>query len=305
MAGHDKPTPAPKASAAPPGRRTFLRFGAAGAAALAGGLGAAPGALAAPRRSGVVATVADGCPMGKDAAEMAAGARAGAAATATSPGPVAAAAARSIRPAPARLCGRVYLNRAAWGADESLRFDANGAEVWPPVFWPLQTITVHHTATALDPDPAAHVRAIYRNQAVGERFGDIGYHALIDEAGRIYEARWSGEGSRVPGFDAEGRLVNAAHVQGFNAGNYGVALLGDLTAQGPTRAAYTSLVALLARITEAQDVDPLGGVHYVNPISGAVADVRAIAGHRDWAPTQCPGNTFYPTLEALRRGVAR
>ena len=45
-------------------------------------------------------------------------------------------------------------------------------------------------------------------------------------------------------------------------------------------------------------------VHYVNPISGAKRDVDAIAGHRDWVATECPGNAFAPTLPDLRREVA-
>jgi hypothetical protein len=33
-------------------------------------------------------------------------------------------------------------------------------------------------------------------------------------------------------------------------------------------------------------------------------DVDAIAGHRDWLATECPGNAFHPTLPELRREVA-
>src|SRR5919109_3805174 len=55
------------------------------------------------------------------------------------------------------------VSRAAWGADESYRFDSVGNEVWPPAFYPTQKLTVHHTAGSNDPtqDYAATVRAIY------------------------------------------------------------------------------------------------------------------------------------------------
>ena len=57
-----------------------------------------------------------------------------------------------------------------------------------PEFHPARKLTVHHTATDSGAtDPAARVRAIYRYQAVGRGFGDIGYHYLIDEAGLVYE----------------------------------------------------------------------------------------------------------------------
>jgi hypothetical protein len=110
------------------------------------------------------------------------------------------------------------------------------------------------------------------------------------------------------------------------SGNVGVALLGDLTSTQPTPAARETLVGLLAGLCALTRVDPhfdpaRGGrparsagwtrrgrighsVHYVNPISGATRDVDAIAGHRDWLATECPGNAFAPTLPDLRREVA-
>jgi hypothetical protein len=203
-----------------------------------------------------------------------------------------------------RLAGRRYFSRAAWGADESLRFDETGAERYPQTYWPVQTLTVHHTATGNDdPDPAARMRAIYRFQTIDEDFGDFGYHFLIDEAGNVYEGRYSGE-DPIPGFDAEGRMVNAAHVGGFNAGNVGIVLLGNFTDRAPTPAARGTLTLLLAAIAGWQRMDPLGTVQYVNPISGATRTVNTIAGHRDWAPTECPGTLLAADLQAIRQDVA-
>jgi hypothetical protein len=197
-----------------------------------------------------------------------------------------------------------YLSRAAWGADESLRFDDSGAERFPQTYWPVQTLTVHHTATANDdPDPAARMRAIYRNQAVELGFGDFGYHFLIDEAGRVYEGRWSGEDG-IPGFDRTGQMVNAAHVGGFNAGNVGVVLLGNFVDRAPAVAAVRSLTLVLAAIAGWVGLDPLGIVDYVNPISGAMRTVPAIPGHRDWAATECPGAVLAGLLPTIRENVA-
>jgi hypothetical protein len=246
-----------------------------------------------------------GCPAGPDPGERALGAsllRSSriAAASTTGPGRLDALDGRRSRIAQSR-----YLNRAAWGADESYRFDATGTEKWVPTYWPVQTFTVHHTADgSTDPDPAARMRSIYRYQAIDENFGDFGYHFAIDEAGSVYEGRWSGDDG-TPGFNADGLMVNAAHVGGYNAGNVGIAMLGDFTVQVPTTAAYRTLTRLLALLTSWQDVDPLGRVGYVNPISGVTADVPAIAGHRDWAATQCPGNAFAPLLGQLRQDVAK
>jgi hypothetical protein len=203
-----------------------------------------------------------------------------------------------------------YLSRAAWGADESLRF-SNGTEVWPPEYFPVQTLTVHHTAGANhDPNPAATVRAIYYYDAITQGWGDMGYQLLIDEAGNLYEGRWSGTDplpvfGTTPGPDGRPQMVNGAHVAGYNAGNIGVVLLGTFTSQLPTAGAWHSLTAVLAGLAGVERLDPEGTTNYVNPVSGATRTVRTISGHRDWAATECPGNTFYPQLPAVRHEVAR
>lgn len=204
----------------------------------------------------------------------------------------------TCRPARAgTFAGARYLRRAGWGADESLRFGPDGAELFPPAYFPVQTLTVHHTATANgDPDPAATVRALYFFHAVTQAFGDLGHHLLIDEAGTVYEGRWAGPSAR---------LGNGAHTGGYNAGNIGVALLGDLTAAQPTPAAWHSLVAVLAALTKAAGRDPLGRVDYVNPITGATRTVDTIAAHGDWLATGCPGAAFAPVLPAVRLDVAQ
>lgn len=210
---------------------------------------------------------------------------------------------------PPRWFPAAYLSRAEWGADESLRFGPDGTEIFPPAYFDVQTLTVHHTVTPNnDPDPSATVRAIYVDHAVTQTWGDIGYHLLIDQQGRVYEGRYSGPDA-VPVFGPRQvgprpSMVNGAHVAGFNAGNVGVALLGDLTATGPTAAARLSLVRVLAALAAITRLDPLGTTNYVNPISGASRTVPTIAGHRDWAATECPGNSFHPMLAQVRADVA-
>lgn len=206
---------------------------------------------------------------------------------------------------PSRLYGCQYRNRAGWGADESWRFEG-GEQLWPPEYFPVQTLTVHHTATAVDEsDPAASVRAVYFFHAVTQGWGDIGYHLLIDPAGVVYEGRYSGPDGWPLFRVAPGQpLVTAGHSLGFNSGNVGVVVLGDFTSVQPTAAARRSLVRVLASLAHAYDLDPLGRTNYVNPVTDETRTVDTISGHRDWNATQCPGNTFYPTLPALRDEVA-
>ncbi|MFD3525399.1 peptidoglycan recognition family protein [Streptomyces sp. NPDC058653] len=204
-----------------------------------------------------------------------------------------------------RMRGLAYLSRPAWGADESLRFKPDGTENTPTAYYPFQTITVHHTATAnADADPAATVRGIYELHAIGNDWGDIGYHFLIDEAGTVYEGRYSGDDG-LPAHDADGKLVTAFHAAGFNSGNLGIALLGNLMEQGPTDEARRSLTALVRVLVRLHGVDPGATVTYTNPINGTVKEVDEISGHRDWLATECPGDVMYEELALLREAAAR
>ena len=206
-----------------------------------------------------------------------------------------------------------YRSRAAWGADESYRFNADGTVKSPTAYFPVQTLTVHHSGGDHDndlTDPAAFVRSIYYNDVFGGKgLTDLGYHLLIDEAGTVYEGRWSGD-DRYPVFggpwgpDGRPQMANGAHVAGFNAGNVGVCMLGNFMTRKPTAAAIESLTYVLAILAKLCRLDPLGTTAYVNPISGATKTVRTIGAHRDWAPTLCPGDDFYPDVTGLRQAVA-
>src|SRR4051794_31649281 len=198
--------------------------------------------------------------------------------------------------------------RSGWGADESLRYDSTGKETWPPAFYPVQKLIVHHTDTQNnDPNPAATIRSIYYYHAVTQGWGDIGYNFLIDESGRVYEGRHSrtyAPGESPTGQDPNGNGVTAAHAQGFNSGTVGVALLGTLTNQDTTPAARQALEKLLAWEASSHGIDPQGASLYTNPVSGAQKTFPNVAGHRDVNATECPGGVFYATLPAIRSDVA-
>ena len=202
----------------------------------------------------------------------------------------------------------LVIARSGWGADESLRFDSNGNEVWPPAFYPVQKLIVHHTATQNnDPDPKATIRSIYYYHAITQGWGDIGYNFVIDEAGNVYEGRYSrtyAPGESPTGQDLNGNGVTGAHAQGYNSGTVGIALLGTLTNQDATPAARDALERLLAWEADEHGIDPQGSALYTNPVSGTQATFPNIAGHRDVAATECPGGAFYATLPTIRSDVA-
>jgi hypothetical protein len=199
-----------------------------------------------------------------------------------------------------------YVSRAAWGADESLRFDSSGHENWPAEYFPVQKLTVHHTATANgDPDPAATVRAIYRYHAIDRGWGDIGYQFLIDESGRVYEGRHTDDDPSTPmAFDATGRGVVGAHVAGWNSGNIGISLLGTLTDRRPTAAAQRAVEQVLATLAARTGISPTGSGMYTNPVNGLTWTGPNIPGHRDFAATECPGGSTYALLPTIRQRVA-
>ncbi|WP_017539079.1 peptidoglycan recognition protein family protein [Nocardiopsis halophila] len=198
-----------------------------------------------------------------------------------------------------------YLTRAGWGADESLRFDGSGEEIWPAEYYPVQTVTVHHTAVETTGDHAADVRAVYHYHAATQGWGDIGYHLLIDPEGRVYEGRYSGEDG-LPVFAEEpapgsAESVTAGHVYLRNSGNIGVCLLGDFTDAMPTDAAVDALVAVLRLLCERTGVPPNGEVEYENPVNGETAVQLGVSRHRDWLATECPGNTFAAAFDEVVR----
>lgn len=145
----------------------------------------------------------------------------------------------------------------------------------------IYRITVHHSAMLFRDSSAAscanEIRVIQHSHMASpdRRYGDIGYHYLIDPAGRI----WEGRNLRYQG--AHARADN-------NRGNIGICLLGNFVhgggGQRPTPAQSASLRQLLASLSSRYHVVP-----------------DEIHGHRDFVTTECPG----PYVESLLTDIIR
>src|SRR5882757_10039353 len=148
------------------------------------------------------------------------------------------------------------------------------------------------------------LRAIYAFHRYVHGWNDIGYNFVVDAFGRIFEARAGGVDEPVVG----------AHAGGYNLASTGIAVLGSFVATPISPRARIALQHLLAwklalhgapargRVTVR--VNPAGAVYSRFPANAQVSLPR-IAGHRDADTTDCPGDTLYRELRAIRQGVGR
>jgi hypothetical protein len=205
------------------------------------------------------------------------------------------------------------VSRAEWGADESLRFDRRGTELWPPVFQTVQKLVVHHTAGVNgESGPAARntIRSMYYYHAVTQGWGDIGYNFLIDAAGVVYKGRVShAPGSTVDtltGENGTGQGVTAGHAFGYNSGTVGIAMLGTYSTVDAPEPTKTALKNLLVAKAKAHGIDTAKQGVYTNPVNGTQATFENIPGHREVPDnaTDCPGGYFLDnTLRSMRSAI--
>ena len=189
------------------------------------------------------------------------------------------------------------VTRALWQADEKIR------RAKPRYAKSIKIAVVHHTAgtNAYTPaQAAAIVRGIEIYHVKGNGWDDIGYNFLVDRFGTVYEGRSGGVERNVIG----------AHAQGFNTGTVGVSLIGNFASATPPQAQQDALVNLLAWRLDVAHVDPLSTAALTssgNPKfrSGRVVTLRAVSGHRDTGPSECPGNRAYALLPGLAKRIAR
>jgi hypothetical protein len=183
------------------------------------------------------------------------------------------------------------ISRAGWGADEAIRRAA------PRYADAVRMVFVHHTATpngyAPDDVPAI-IRSIYTYHVRSNGWNDIGYNFLVDAYGRVYEGR-------AGGID---RPVIGAHTQGFNTASVGIAVIGNGALAPLTAAARDALTNLIAWRLDVAHIDPLGHATLTSAgnarfAAGKNATFRAVSGHRDALPTDCPGALIYPELDAI------
>jgi len=127
---------------------------------------------------------------------------------------------------------------------------------------PYTRITVHHSVQEIDHGALGATETIRKIQRVHMRdreFGDIGYHFLIDDGGRVFAGR---------SLEYQG-----AHASGSNnVDNIGVCMLGNFLHAQPSSAALRALSSLVEDLSRTYGI-PRSRVY----------------GHNELTATECPG----------------
>jgi hypothetical protein len=201
---------------------------------------------------------------------------------------------------PARLRARAaqatpppYVTRAQWGASKCPPRTA-------PDYGEVRAVHVHHTVSLNDYTPAESpgiVLAICRYHRNSNGWNDIGYNALVDKYGTLFEGRAGGLDQAVIG----------AQAQGFNSVTAGIANIGDHTSLPQTSEALSALASYIRWKLTAHG-QPLSGRVTVTSSGGSLSRYGAgarvtlerVIGHRDTGSTACPGAALYAQLPELR-----
>ena len=137
------------------------------------------------------------------------------------------------------------------------------------------TIAIHHSGDDLvHPLRTRTPKDIEKEHFEKNGWDDIGYHFLVDAAGKIYEGR---------------RLYfKGSHIGNANSHKIGILVIGDFEPQfydihdeTPTNAQISSVCNLVLLLKKYFPLEILGG-------------------HRDWGKSVCPGENLYKLLPEIR-----
>ena len=184
------------------------------------------------------------------------------------------------------------VSRSSWGAGSSSN---------PTYTEPVKAATVHHTAGSNNYSAAQApgvVRGIWQYHAVTRGWGDIGYNALVDKYGNIYEGR-------AGGLD---RAVEGAHVGAFNKHTFGVSMMGDYSTATPTQEALKAMGEIIGWKAAVSKFDPTGSSYLQANFNfggskykaGQGATFPNINAHRDFHYNDCPGDNLYAQMDTIR-----
>src|SRR4051794_10231162 len=195
------------------------------------------------------------------------------------------------------------VSRAGWGADLA---DGGCPPRGPAEYGTVRAAVIHHTVNANTYSAAeapSIVLGICRFHVYGNGWNDIGYNALVDRFGTLYEGRAGGLKRPVVG----------AQAQGFNAQTTSIASIGDHTSLAPTPQAQRSIFQYLGWKMGVNLAPPATGVVQLKSAGGAasrypagtVVTVPRVLGHTTLGLTACPGGAMIPLIPQLQAAVQK
>jgi hypothetical protein len=195
------------------------------------------------------------------------------------------------------------VSRADWGADLA---GGGCPPRGPAEYGTVRAAVIHHTVNANDYTPAeapSIVLGICRFHVYGNGWNDIGYNALVDRFGTLYEGRAGGLKRPVVG----------AQAQGFNSQTTSIASIGDHTSETPTPQAQGSIIRFLAWKMAVDRAYPVTGTVSLASAGGsesryskgALVTVPRIVGHTTLGLTACPGAAMIPLVPRIQAAVQK
>ncbi|MFN8111970.1 MAG: N-acetylmuramoyl-L-alanine amidase [Solirubrobacterales bacterium] len=195
-----------------------------------------------------------------------------------------------------------FITRREWGAKQK----QGGCEPRDkPDMGRIKAGVIHHTVSSnnySEAEAPGIVLGICRFHRNGNGWDDIGYNALVDRFGNVYQGRAGGMS----------RAVIGAHAEGVNTQTTGVAAIGDFTRKKPSKELQRSIVQYLAWKLDISGVSPegttflksTGGPSQKTP-KGERVKVKTIFNHGTTNYTDCAGAALNRLVPKIRKKVAR
>ncbi len=165
------------------------------------------------------------------------------------------------------------------------------------LIWPIEKteavdrIVIHHTAEnieAIEASDEVYLRDIYKYHTITRGWWDIGYNYIIWQRWALYEWR------------AGGDYVVGGHTPGNNEWSVGIALIGNfdnIHLNRDQRMGLEDAITFVAEkygITLSSQVIALNSCRYILDCSHVETRmITALAWHRDYNATACPGVNIY------------
>jgi hypothetical protein len=195
-----------------------------------------------------------------------------------------------------------FITRREWGAKQK----HGGCEPRErPQMGRIKAGVIHHTVSTnrySEAEAPGIVLGICRYHRNANGWNDIGYNALVDRFGNVYQGRAGGMS----------RPVIGAHAEGVNAQTTGVAAIGNYMRKKPSRAERNGLIEYLAWKFELAGI-PATGSTFLKSSGGATqktpagkrVKVKMIFNHGTTNYTDCAGTALNKLVPKIRRAVQR